>query len=144
MQILVAARHDLCSPMPLPTVPKVPKVPKVPCDFCQECQKYQKYHGWHFDILVLLGVTDPLAEFRRTFTCSTCRAGMARSLSRPGDADQPVVSFKKTRVNNVNVSMNVPRTTNKYEIMIGESNKGGDIVSDGCGYTYGFHRDYVL
>ena len=40
------------------------------------------------------------------------------------------------------VSTYAPPTTIKYEIMIGASRKGGDIVSDGCGYTYRFHRDY--
>jgi hypothetical protein len=82
------------------------------------------------------------AEFRQTFICSTCEAGGAGSLACPGDAEEPVVSFRKGCVNNVNVSTNVPPTTIKYEIMIGESNKGGDIVSDGRGYSYGIRRDY--
>ena len=51
------------------------------------------------------------------------------------------MSFRNTCVNNVNVSTNVP-PMNKYEIMIGASRKGGDIVSDGRGYTYSFQLDY--
>jgi len=34
------------------------------------------------------------------------------------------------------------RVHRKYEIMIGVSQKGGDVVSDGCGYTYFFKKDY--
>jgi hypothetical protein len=36
----------------------------------------------------------------------------------------------------------VPTTTVKYEIFIGASLKGGGLVTDSCGYTYGFSRDY--
>jgi hypothetical protein len=104
------------------------------------------------------------AEFRRTFTCSTCRAGMTRSLSRPGDAEDPVPvlasrgqhlnrnyfsdgeqqlvieeSFEKTH----DVSTNVPQPAIKYEIKIGSSRKGGDIVIDGRGYTYRVDRDFT-
>jgi hypothetical protein len=68
---------------------------------------------------------------RQTFTCTECKAGMAGSLSRPDDDD-------KTH----DVTTNVPPTSFKYEIRIGASRKGGDIVSDGRGYTYAFHRDY--
>jgi len=81
------------------------------------------------------------AEFRQTFACSTCEAVAPGSLSHPVDAEEPVVSFRNTCVNNVNVSTNVP-PMNKYEIMIGASRKGGDIVSDGRGYTYRFQLDY--
>jgi hypothetical protein len=40
------------------------------------------------------------------------------------------------------VSTYVPATTIKYEIVIGVSQKGGYVVSDGCGYTYFFKNDY--
>jgi hypothetical protein len=88
---------------------------------------------------------------------------MARSLSRPGDAEDlvPVLvsrgqhlnsnyfsdgeqqlvieeSFEKTH----NVSTNVPQPAIKYEIRIGASRKGGDIVIDGRGYTHRFDRDF--
>ena len=33
-------------------------------------------------------------------------------------------------------------STISYEIMIGASKLGGDIISDGYCYKYGFHRDY--
>ncbi len=36
------------------------------------------------------------------------------------------------------MSTYVQPTTIKYEIIIGASQKGGDVVSDGCGYTYSF------
>jgi hypothetical protein len=55
--------------------------------------------------------------FRQTFTCSTCKTDV--------NADKPV-----------------PVRTIKYEIMIGASQKSGDIVSDGCGYMYSFQLDY--
>ena len=87
---------------------------------------------------------------------------MAKSLSRPCDAEEPVpvlaswgIHFnsnycsdgeqqlvieesieKKTH----GVSTYVP-TTIKYETMIDESQKGGDIVSDGRGFTYFFKID---
>jgi len=38
------------------------------------------------------------------------------------------------------VSTHVQPTTIKYEIIIGASQKGGDGVSDGCGYTYRLTR----
>jgi hypothetical protein len=74
------------------------------------------------------------AAFSRTFTCSTCKAGMAAGCSRP---DQ---HFNSNHCSDVSTS--VPPTTINYEIMIGASRKGGDIVSDDRGYTYSFIRDY--
>jgi hypothetical protein len=56
------------------------------------------------------------------------------------DGEQQLVikeSFEKTD----SVSTNVPPTI--YEIRIGASQMGGDIVSDGRGYAYGFYRDYT-
>ena len=101
-------------------------------------------------------------EFRKAFTCSACKAGTTGRLSRPGDTEEPVPvlasrgqhlnsnycsdgeqqlvieePFEKTH----DGSTNVPPTIG-YEIRIGESRKGGDIVSDGRGYTYSFHKDY--
>jgi hypothetical protein len=102
------------------------------------------------------------AKIRQTFTCSTCKAGLATGLSRPGDAEKlvPVLasraqhfdgnccsdverqlvieeSVEKTH----DVPTNVPPKTIKYEIMIGSSQMGGDILNDGRGYTYRFARD---
>ena len=82
---------------------------------------------------------DRWAKFRQTFTCSTCKAGMAAVISRPEDAEEPVqVLASQSQHFNTNVSP----ITIRYEIMIGASQKSGDIVSDGCGYTYRFSRDY--
>jgi hypothetical protein len=57
------------------------------------------------------------------------------------DGEQQLVieeSFEKTH----DLSTYVPPITIKYEIMIDESQEGGDIVSDGRGYTYFFKIDY--
>ena len=60
MQILVAVRRDLCSPMPFHSAKSV-KSSKSSIAFCQE---YQKYHRLNFDILVLLVVAHPLERIR--------------------------------------------------------------------------------
>jgi hypothetical protein len=44
--------------------------------------------------------------------------------------------------NTLDRSTYVPPTTIKYEIMIGASQKDGDIVSDGCDCTFSFKIDY--
>ena len=60
---------------------------------------------------------------KNTFTCTACEAGSGGVIEE---------SMDKTH----NVSTYVPPTTNEYEIIIGASQMGGEIVSDGCGYTY--------
>jgi hypothetical protein len=49
---------------------------------------------------------------------------------------------RQSMENTVDRSTYVPPTTIKNEIMIDASQKDGDIVSDGCGYTYSFIIDY--
>jgi hypothetical protein len=73
-------------------------------------------------------------RIRQTFTCTECVAGSI------GQKRQVVIeeSMKITP----DVSAYVPPTTVKYEIFIGASLKGGGLVTDSCGYTYGFSRDY--
>jgi len=83
-------------------------------------------------------------RIRQTFTCTACEAGSrVRHFNSNycSDGEQQLVikeSFEKTD----SVSTNVPPT--KYEIRIGASQMGGDIVSDGRGYVYGFYRDEDL
>jgi hypothetical protein len=57
-----------------------------------------------------------------------------------GQKQQVVVEEFKTK--NPNVSTYDPPTTANYEICIRASQMSGDIVSDGCGYTYSFKFDY--
>ena len=67
MQILVAVRRDLCSPMPFHSAKSV-KSSKSTIAFCQE---YQKYHRLNFENLVLLVVAHPLTwhDVRLTYSC---------------------------------------------------------------------------
>ena len=97
--------------------------------------------------------------FRQTFICSTCKAGVVA-----GDADKHVPNLAshgphfnsnycsdgerqlvigESMDKTFDVSTYVPPTNVQYEIKIGASRKGGDIVSDGCGYTYSFQIDYL-
>ena len=69
-------------------------------------------------------------RIRQTFACTACGA---ESRGRNESMDKPL-----------DVSSYVPPTTVKYEIMIGASQKGGDIVSDICGYTYILKKDYPM
>jgi acetone carboxylase gamma subunit len=62
---------------------------------------------------------DQWARIRRTFTCTECVAG---SIGQQGRS--------------------VPTTTVKYEIFICASQKGGELVTDSCGYAYGFYKDF--
>jgi hypothetical protein len=81
---------------------------------------------------------------RNMLTCAACRArsqGQRFNSSYCSDGERQLVieqSIEKTLC----VSTYVPSTTVQYEILIGASIRGGDIVSDGCGYTYVFYRDY--
>ena len=69
---------------------------------------------------------DRWAKFRQTFTCSTCKAGMAAIISRPEDAEKPVqVLASQSQHFNTNVSPIAIR----YEFMIGASQMSGDIVT---------------
>ena len=92
----------------------------------------------------LYGVSNRIwTTIRQTFTCTTCEAGSRGqhfSNNYCGDGERQLCieeSMEKTH----NESTYVPPTI-RYEIMIGASQKGGDVVSDGCGHTYRFKRDY--
>jgi hypothetical protein len=76
---------------------------------------------------------------RPRFTCAACQARSRGNYCSDGERQLVTEqSIEKT----LSVSTYVPPTTVQYEILIGASIRGGDIVSDGCGYTYGFYRDY--
>ena len=83
-------------------------------------------------------------SIRQTFTCTTCETGNRGQHFNSkyySDGERHLVieeSMEKT----FEVSTYVPPTSIKYEIMIGASQKDNDIVSDRCGYTYGFAKDY--
>ena len=83
-------------------------------------------------------------RIRQTFTCTACEAGsrgQQLNTNYCSDGERQLVideSMEKTH----DVSTYVPSTTIKYEIIIGASRNGGDIVYDGCGYTYSFRKDY--
>jgi hypothetical protein len=80
---------------------------------------------------------------RQSFTCSACEASsrLQRFTSNYCDGERQL-DIDEPKGKTHHVSTSVPPTTNKYEIIIGASQKGGDVVIDGCGYTYNFHRDY--
>jgi hypothetical protein len=84
---------------------------------------------------------DQWTRIRQTFTCAACEAGSRgqhfnRDYSSDGERQLVIEESMQTTHH---VSTYVPATT-KYEIMIGVSQKGGDVVSDGCGYTYFFQK----
>ena len=72
------------------------------------------------------------------FTCTACEAGLRGQHFSNYCSDgerQLVIEESVAKTHDVS-------TTIKYEIMNGESQKGGDVVGDGCGYTYSFKKDY--
>ena len=81
---------------------------------------------------------------RQNFTCTACEAGSRGqhfNSCSDSDGERRLVigeSMDKTH----DASTYVPSTTIEYDIIIGASQMGGEIVSDGCGYTYGMDRDY--
>jgi hypothetical protein len=75
-------------------------------------------------------------RIRQTFTCTECVAGSI------GQKRQVVI--EESMDITPHVSAYVPPTTVKYEIFIGASQKGGEFVTDSCGYAYGFYRDFQL
>ena len=82
-------------------------------------------------------------RIRKIFTCTACeteRRGQNFKSSFSDGERQFVIekSIEKTH----HVSSNVPPTTINYEIIIGASQMGGEIVSDGCGHTYRSNIDY--
>ena len=84
-------------------------------------------------------------RIRQTFTCTLACEAVSRghhfNSNYSSDCERQLVvdeSMEKTH----DVSTSVPPTTNQYYIMIGASQKGGDIVNDGCGYTYILKKDY--
>ena len=84
---------------------------------------------------------DLWAVLRQKFTCSACKARVS-ALPVPVLATHVKsndCSDGKGRLEE-NVTTYVP--TILYEIMIGASRLGGDIVNDGSGYTYSFKIDY--
>jgi hypothetical protein len=78
------------------------------------------------------------------FTCAACEArsrGQRFNSSFSRDGERQLVieqSIEKT----LGVSTSVPPSTVQYEILIGASIRGGDIVGDGRGNTYEFYRNY--
>jgi hypothetical protein len=77
---------------------------------------------------------------RRTFTCTACEAvnrGQQFNSSYCSDGERHLVIEGKTQHASA-----CPPTTSKYEIMIGASRKGGDIVNDGCRHAYSLQKDY--
>jgi len=84
---------------------------------------------------------------RQNFTCAECEAriqGQRFNRNYCSDGERLLVieeSTEKTKFENKIRKQNT-KTKTKYEIIIGASQKGGDVVIDGCGYTYGFHIDY--
>jgi hypothetical protein len=87
---------------------------------------------------------------RQTFSCSMCKAevnaeGPVPVLASRGkhfNSNYCSDGQRQSMENTVDRSTYVPPTTIKNEIMIYASQKDGDIVSDGCGYTYSFKIDY--
>jgi hypothetical protein len=77
---------------------------------------------------------------RRNFTCAACE-GQRLNSNYCSDVERQLV-IEGTTEQMHHVSTYVPPTTIKYEIIFGASQKGGDVVSDGCGYTYSFYTDY--
>ena len=78
----------------------------------------------------------------QTFTCTACEAecrGKHHQLQHQHQQRQFVIEESPEITHNV--STYGPLTTIEYEIIIGASNMGGDLISDGCGYTYGIYRD---
>jgi DNA-directed RNA polymerase subunit RPC12/RpoP len=72
---------------------------------------------------------------RKAFTCTACEVG---SRGQHFNGNSTAESIEKTH----DVSLYVPPTTIEYAIIIGASQMGGELVTDSCGYTYGFFRDY--
>ena len=76
----------------------------------------------------------------QSFTCTVCEAGTGQHFNSNycSDGERWLVIEESMEIN---VSTSVPPPTVGYEIIIGASRKGGDIISDGCGHTYGFLKD---
>jgi len=82
---------------------------------------------------------------RQNFTCAECEAriqGQRFNRNYCSDGERLLVIEESTEKTKFENKIRKQNTKTKYEIIIGASQKGGDVVIDGCGYTYGFHIDY--
>ncbi len=96
------------------------------CVSCS-CRVHRKCYGGR------LSNTD-WTTIRQMFTCATCEArsrGQRFNSSYCSDGERQLV-----------IEQSIEKTLGVFEILIGASIRGGDIVRDGSGYTYGFSKDY--